>query len=178
MKYFLDTEFQERCPSIELISLGIVAEDGREFYAEVESIDPSRLDGWVKGNVYEHLWHVKEQELGFSLWALEDVEYGGLRSRIGIRDAVLDFIDDDESPEFWGYYADYDWVAFCWLFGRMIDLPKGWPMYCRDVKQLADDMGDWIEQEGSNHNALEDARWTKAAYENLSAIRWVVEDGE
>lgn len=26
-----------------------------------------------------------------------------------------------------GYYADYDWVAFCQLFDRMIDLPKDFP---------------------------------------------------
>jgi hypothetical protein len=38
MKYFLDTEFAEtggtENPTIDLISLGIVAEDGREYYAE------------------------------------------------------------------------------------------------------------------------------------------------
>lgn len=41
-------------------------------------------------------------------------------------------------PEFYGYYADYYWVVFCWLFGRMIDLPKGFPMYCIDLKQMLD----------------------------------------
>lgn len=42
------------------------------------------------------------------------------------------------SPTFYGYYSDYDWVAFCSLFGRMIDLPKGYPMYCIDLKQELD----------------------------------------
>jgi hypothetical protein len=41
--------------------------------------------------------------------------------------------------QFYGYYADYDWVLFCWLFGKMIDLPNGFPMYCRDLKQILDD---------------------------------------
>lgn len=40
--------------------------------------------------------------------------------------------------KFHAYYADYDWVVFCWLFGRMIDLPKGFPMYCVDIKQIMD----------------------------------------
>ena len=40
-------------------------------------------------------------------------------------------------PVFYAYYADYDWVVFCWLFGRMIDLPKGFPMYCNDLQQIA-----------------------------------------
>jgi hypothetical protein len=40
--------------------------------------------------------------------------------------------------KFYGYYADYDWVVFCWLFGKMIDLPKGFPKYCIDLKQELD----------------------------------------
>jgi len=32
--------------------------------------------------------------------------------------------------QFYGYYCDYDWVVTCWQFGKMIDLPKGFPMYC------------------------------------------------
>jgi hypothetical protein len=42
-------------------------------------------------------------------------------------------------PEFIGYYCDYDWVLLCSLFGRMIDLPKGFPMYCIDLKQNIDE---------------------------------------
>jgi hypothetical protein len=44
-----------------------------------------------------------------------------------------------EKPEFYAYFADYDWVVFCWLFGKMMDLPKGFPMYCKDLKQMLDD---------------------------------------
>lgn len=55
-------------------------------------------------------------------------------------------------PEFWGYYGDYDWVVFCSLFGKMINLPQGFPMYLRDLKQALDysfsmdkEAVDWIE---------------------------------
>ena len=44
----------------------------------------------------------------------------------------------DTDIQFYGYYCDYDWVAFCWLFGKMIDLPKYFPMYCIDLKQMLD----------------------------------------
>ena len=43
---------------------------------------------------------------------------------------VIDFIDKNTKwtelgyPTFFGWYASYDWVVFCWIFGRMIDLPK------------------------------------------------------
>jgi hypothetical protein len=44
----------------------------------------------------------------------------------------------DEKPVFYGYYSAYDWVALCWLFGKMIDLPKNFPSYCHDVKPMLD----------------------------------------
>ena len=62
--------------------------------------------------------------------------------------------------------CDYDWVVFCWLFGPMIALPDGWPMYCRDLKQLADSMPEkprFAEPNGE-HNALIDAAWNKDFY--------------
>jgi 3' exoribonuclease, RNase T-like len=39
MKYWLDTEFIEHPFKIDLISIGLVAEDGREFYAESSEVD-------------------------------------------------------------------------------------------------------------------------------------------
>lgn len=43
------------------------------------------------------------------------------------------------NPQFYGYYSAYDHVALCWLFGKMIDLPKGFPMYTIDLKQVLDE---------------------------------------
>ena len=42
MKYWIDTEFIERPYTIDLISVGLVAEDGREFYAESNEVDWSK----------------------------------------------------------------------------------------------------------------------------------------
>ena len=96
-------------------------------------------------------------------------------------------------PEFYGYYADYDWVLFCSLFGRMIDLPKGFPMYCRDLKQMLDEtaakgmypqshppknLEDAVTmfkeqrnypQQTNEHNALDDAKWNMELYKFLTA---------
>lgn len=41
--------------------------------------------------------------------------------------------------EFYGYNSAYDWVVFCWLFEKMINLPKGFPSYCIDLKYLLDE---------------------------------------
>lgn len=42
-------------------------------------------------------------------------------------------------PEFYGYYSSYDHVVICCLFGKMIDLPKGFPMHTIDLKQTFDE---------------------------------------
>jgi hypothetical protein len=95
-------------------------------------------------------------------------------------------------PEFYGYYADYDWVLLCSLYGRMLNLPKGFPMYCHDLKQMLDskivesaarrynstDVDDSFDvklrqikscdaypKQYNAHNALDDARWNKSLYE-------------
>ena len=167
MKYFLDTEFIERPYTIDLISIGIKCEDEREFYAENVNADLSRANDFVKKNVIPNL---KFQERSiFEDFDIKsgDVEIFGELDLIA--DGVFRFIRPHK-PEFWGYFADYDWVAFCWLFGCMVDLPNGWPMYCRDLKQLADSL-DKPRFEGpkGEHNALEDARWNKAFYEYLTS---------
>lgn len=151
MKYFLDTEFIESGPSYPLIilSLGIVCEDDREFYVVNADAPLELANDWVKKNVIPFLRG-------------PDAPIKEFPRR------VLEFIGDCK-PEFWGYYADYDWVVFCQLFGTMIDLPKGWPMYCRDIKQLCDFLGNpkLPRQTSQEHNALADAKWNKEAYEFL-----------
>jgi hypothetical protein len=80
--------------------------------------------------------------------------------------AIRDFVGDDKKPQFIGYYADYDWVLFCQLQGKMIDLPKGWPQFCWDIKQQANEhhISRFPKQESVEHNALNDAIWTRDSH--------------
>lgn len=48
VRYFYDTEFIEDGQTIELVSIGIVAEDGREYYAVSTDFDPARANPWVR----------------------------------------------------------------------------------------------------------------------------------
>ena len=72
--------------------------------------------------------------------------------------------------EFYGYYSDYDWVVFCWLFGKMIDLPKGFPMFAFDIQQQIEeykiDKNQLLKEvpQVNCHNALQNAIWNKSAY--------------
>jgi hypothetical protein len=147
MKVWFDTEFIEDGETIDLISIGLVREDGAKLYLESAECDLSRASGWVKENVIPHL-------------------VGGLcrKSRADMQRAIVDFCGG--SPEFWAYYADYDWVALCQLFGTMMDLPTGWPMFCLDLKQLCFLQGDprLPSQPSTAHHALSDAVWVRDSY--------------
>lgn len=158
MKIWFDTEFFERPGSIDLISIGLVSEDGRELYRENADFDWTKVpaDHWIQTNVRPHLAVSKN-----------DVRY--LKAPAGIARDILTFIGD-EKPRFWGYFADYDWVLFCWLFGSMIDLPPSFPQFCRDLKQWAVLHGSpkLLPHTGTAHNALDDARWTRDAWIELA----------
>lgn len=149
---YLDTEFDEDGRTIELISVALVHENGREYHAVSTEFDPTHCNEWVQQNVLPHL------PTDRALW----------KPRSVIAAEVREFAFGGEGkPQFWAYFADYDWVALCQLFGRMIDLPKGFPMYCRDLKQRMDSLGVKKEQlpaqAGVLHSALEDARWVREA---------------
>lgn len=74
-------------------------------------------------------------------------------------------------PEFWAYFADYDWVVFCSLWGRMLDLPVGFPKYCRDLKQILDETAETIQsrltmpQMSPMVYRSDIKEWVKEAYE-------------
>lgn len=224
MKYFIDTEFLEGSqrlrrtfleallatkihtqPTIDLISIGIVAEDGREYYAiskdfnlneawnrfQLKKADyhpngmepaPMIKEYWIRDNVLKPIYlELLEKEFGYgysrhefytsSAFVVTDKDYKQFKYLINkygktnkkIAEEILDFINTIDTlvhkpynslqknivftdiiekygkPEFYGYYSDYDWVVFCWLFGKMIDLPKGFPIYCIDLKQTLDE---------------------------------------
>jgi hypothetical protein len=147
MRIWFDTEFIEDGRTIDLLSIGLVREDGQVYYAEPEETNYKNASKWVWDNVIPHL---------------KGGEYAKPRAQIARE--IVEFAG--EKPEFWAYYADYDWVVLCQLFGTMMDLPKGWPMYCRDLKQAADERGNPTlpEQGTTEHFALNDACWAKRAW--------------
>jgi hypothetical protein len=162
VKYWIDTEFIERPGTLDLISVGLVAEDGREFYAESSEVDWSQASRWTE--------QIVRPLLEGGGMTQEEIGYG-----------VRRFIGPDNNPVFWGYYPAFDWVAFTWLFGGVSDLPFDFPQYCLDIKQWAIELGDpkLPVQEGVRHHALADARWTKAVWEHLAELdpnrgeRWI-----
>lgn len=157
MKYFFDTEFIEDGRTIDLISIGVVAEDGREFYRLNADCDFSKANDWVKEHVLCYL----------PPFSLKD--RGDYRTHKHIKEELLEFVGTNTNPEFWADFAAYDWVALCQLFGTMMDLPSGWPMFCRDIQQAKYETNVRVfpEMNESPHNALEDAKECKRRWEYL-----------
>lgn len=156
-KFFIDTEFIEgfhkplfgkKRHFIDLISIGIVREDGKSYYAISTDFKVKDADSWVLANVIATLPKRKvnrNPQGGDSPRVIQDSLLW--KSNEQIRYDLLMFFGCYQDHLFWrappgiemyGYYADYDWVLFSSLFGRMIDLPKGFPMYCIDLKQELD----------------------------------------
>jgi len=126
-------------------SIGIVADDGRELYLESADFVDETCNQWVQENVLPKLGDRKDR-----------LHVASIAQRI------IGFVGHDH-PEFWGYYCDYDWVVLCQLFGTMMDLPNGWPMYCNDLCQ-AIGRSIVLPVQHDEHHALADARWIREAY--------------
>lgn len=146
MKVFFDTEFIDDGKTIDLLSIGLVREDGKEYYAEPAEANHLRACDWVVKNVLPQLG-------------------GPVKSRAVIADEIKDFVGRE--PEFWAYFASYDWVAMCQLYGRMLDVPAGWPNYCHDLRQFAGDT--FLIPLEHGHHALNDARWTLNTWKALTS---------
>lgn len=157
MRYFFDTEFIDLGESLLLISIGVVGENGREFYGIDRAAPKDRASKWVQDNVFTRLW--SNIDMNFQP-----------ESAIEIRDRLLRFVGNDSEPEFWAYYGAHDWVVLCNLMGGMMNMPRGWPMLYRELRTelnragLADLRDDGRADE---HNALADAVWVKLAYSKI-----------
>ncbi len=161
MKYFIDTEFHEEPGILDLISLGIVNEVGDEWYGVSGWFDDNRCNLWVKEHVLTNLADPRYPQ----------AMHRAFPHRKNMAHSIISFIGADTSPEFWGYYSDYDWVAFCQIFGAMMALPPSFPRFCLDLKQIIHTHNVSYHKLPKafkpEHNALIDARWTRAVHQEL-----------
>ena len=175
MRYFYDCEFLEDGRTIELISIGIAAEDGREYYAVNSDMDHDRISraDWLCQNVIPHL-PLMGSKPGKSfganrwIWSL-DTSSTLVKPKWVIANEVREFLLALPDPELWADYGAYDHVALAQLFGRMIRLPKGLPMFTREFQQKWRDAGapELPAQDVGEHDALADARHLKARFDHL-----------
>jgi 3' exoribonuclease, RNase T-like len=171
VRIFYDTEFLEDGRTIDLISIGMVAEDGREYYAVSGDATKRRLrrkirkHDWLMANVVPSLPKAHgDARLREPIRWLFNYFDPCVKPRDQITREVRDFILAEPDPQLWAWYGAYDHVVLCQLWGRMIDLPKGVPMWTNDLKQECARLGNpqMPPQDSGEHNALADARHVKA----------------
>jgi len=179
-RYFYDTEFLEDGKTIDLISIGIACEDGREYYAVNAAVGDSLNDDdlgkrisrhdWLMANVVPHLPLYQPQKRydrsGPWMPPFLDMKSTLVRPLWVIANEVREFLLCDipkgTDVELWADYCAYDHVALAQLWGPMIHLPKGIPMYTNDIQTYARLAGvshkDLPKATGDEHHALADAR--------------------
>ena len=151
MRYFYDTEFIDDGRTIDLISIGVVAEDGREYYAVSTEFDPGRAGRWVRNHVLPKL-----PPPSSPLW----------RSRRTIRSDLEEFLGGSDPRglgdpiELWAWIGAYDHVALAQLWGPMTALPPQIPRFTHELRQLWEDRGcpPMPPRPREAHDALVDAR--------------------
>lgn len=156
MRYFYDTEFIEDGRTIELISIGVVAEDGREYYAVSTEFDPGRAGRWVRTHVLPKL-----PSPAAKVW----------RSRSRIRADLEEFFglgthEGPEPIELWAWIGAYDHVVLCQLWGTMPELPAAMPRFTHELRQLWEERGrpELPPRSPGAHDALVDARDQRHRY--------------
>ncbi len=160
MKVFFDTEFTGLHQNTTLISIGMVAEDGRELYCELNDYDKTQVDDWIEKNVISNLYNTNPI------------------SKSQLKKTIEAFLEPYDSVEIWSDCLSYDWVLFNDIFGHAFNIPKNVYYIPFDICTLMKIKGvdpDINREEflglnsgSKKHNALWDAKIVKACYELLS----------
>ena len=106
IKVFMDCEFTGLHQGTTLISIGMIAEDGRELYCELNDYDKTKIDDWLKDNVIANLHNtnpINTEQL---------------------RKAIEGFIEPYDTVEIWSDCLSYDWVLFNQIWGHAFNIPK------------------------------------------------------
>lgn len=182
---FFDTEFTGLRKDTTLISLGIVSDNGKRFYAEFADYDESQCDEWIKNNVINNL-HLGGMRDGISDI---DEEPSGIMVRGNknyVAKELKEWLSQFDSIQFVSDVCHYDFVLLIDLLtgGKTaLDLPDNISAVCHDInsdiarhygiteREAFDKSREEIvselcghEVDGTKHNALYDAEVIKAIW--------------
>jgi len=160
MKVFFDTEFTGLHQGTTLMSIGLVDEDGRTFYAELHDYDKKQVDGWIKDNVISNF--TKKHVV----------------STRTLRFELVKWLSEYEKVEMWSDCLAYDWVLFNNIWGHAFNIPNNVYYIPFDLSTLLEVKGfdpdvnreefAGFDEDSSKHNALHDALIIKKCYEKLT----------
>lgn len=188
MKIFFDTEFTGLHKDTTLISIGLISEDRRCFYAELTDYKRTLSDAdnwnWIEENVIANLYKSKSEN---------DRKYIP-NYHIGTKDDIaLDLViwfSQFDKVELVSDVCHYDMVLLIDLFGTAFDLPDNVSASCYDINQdiaryykiSQSEAFDKSREEilwdrwkdgsvsGDKHNSLYDAKVIRELYQILNNV--------
>jgi len=140
LRLYVDTEFTDFI-ECDLISIALVADDGREFYGERSDYDDASCSAFAREAVLPQLGQYP----------------GCLFTRDGLRTAVLAWLDQFAGEPELFFCMDYagDWDLLIDLVG---DVPAGWHGLLIGPLIDSDRLEMYFAENRGRHHALVDAR--------------------
>ena len=184
MKIFMDTEFTGLHQNTTLISIGLVSECGKTFYAELTDYDKSQIDEWLQENVIKNLTldYLKrdiDNYCNIDITDSNNLKFKGTLSNLKVE--LEKWLSQFNQVEIWSDCLAYDWVLFNQIFGHAFNIPKNVYYIPFDIctlmkiKDVDPDIsredfglnGRDVPSDVNKHNALFDAEIIKLCYERL-----------
>ena len=185
MNIYFDTEFTGLHKNTALISIGMIAENGRTFYAELNDYDRNQVNDWIQDNVIANLLHNGERFMELSNYcAPYSCVMGG--SKEYVKAELKRWLSQFDSVQLVSDVCYYDMILFIDLFGSAFKLPSNVNASCHDINQDIAKYYNISEKEafdisreemvlslnkkitGEKHNSLYDAKIIKEIYEGIN----------
>lgn len=173
-KIFFDTEFTGLHQNTTLISIGLVAESGEAFYAELTDYDKSQVNEWLENNVISNLY--LDKNVSYDPYS-DNVKVFGDKN--DLKQALTHWLNRFGKVEIWSDCLSYDWVLFNQIWGHAFEIPSNVYYIPFDICTLFKIKGvdpdisreEFVGKEkGKKHNALFDAIVIKECYEKLISL--------
>lgn len=174
---YFDTEFTGLHQRTTLVSIGLIAETGQTFYAELTDYDQLQVDDWLRENVISKLY--------LDGCYPHDLSCIALKADKGVvEDELRRWLRQFDKVEMWSDCLSYDWMLFCQLFGHAFNIPKNVYYIPFDIctlfkvkgidpdvsrEEFTSDMTNTISI-AKKHNALYDAEVIRLCYRKLSTL--------
>lgn len=173
-KLFLDTEFTGLHQKTTLISIGIVSECGKEFYAEFNDFDATQINSWLRKNILDNLFFLGVYQ---DMQSMREKNWYKSNTK-EIAEKLKEWLSQFNRVEIWSDTLAYDWILFNQLFGHAFNIPDNVYYIPFDIATLFKTKGidpdvnredfvkDYMDGLGkeTKHNSLWDAKIIERCY--------------
>lgn len=178
---FFDTEFTSLKKDADLISLGIVTEDGKQFYAELNDFDKDKCSSFTKEEVLSKLKYLDKMPKNTFL-KTDPFDYNVLGNKTLVKRSFLEWLKKLPKGKkvFVADVLAWDWTL---LVDLIAEYNNDSPELPKDVHYIPIDISTVLQQKGldpdidrsefcgktsqNSHNALEDAKIAMKCWQKL-----------